>query len=352
MMYADKAIVSSGTPRKRFNTPNVASFLEEMDDIDRKLLLLLYEDPRMSLQEISKRLEISRQTAHRRLQALAKMGVFKRLKAVVSGEYLGETCVAIWGRSDSSSLDSCLERLGKSEFTWRVEVLGGNSLFVMGGMTRMTDLDRYVRFVRDAAEMPEPTVGIMCYEDGINPFDTEKKESFKKLTPLDLKIIALLRDDARKPVAEIADAIGISAKTVRRHLDEMISGGAMVYDQPWDLTPGEDMFTLVFVKLRSGADKVRVARRLLSKDPVHFNYLRSFSNIPGLLFGLVCCGRMSETHKILRQIAEDVDVLSVTPNLIYDERMYWDADSRSPGVMSHSFERAEKKEARPRLKAG
>jgi len=323
-----------------------------MDDTDRKLVFLMWEDPRMSLREISRRLGISRQTVHRRLQAFEKIGVFKNLKACIAGDYVDEFVVAIWGRSDSTSVDSCLERLGRSRFTWRVEVLGGNSLFVMACLIDMTDLDGYVRFVRDAAEMPEPTVGIMCYEDGISPFDVEKKQSYKELSPLDLTIIAALQDDARRPVAEIASEIGVSTKTVRRHLDDMISDGSMVYNQPWDLTSGEDMFTLSYVKLRSGADKVRAAKRLLSIDPVHFCYLRSFSNIPGFLVGIISSKNLREIRKILLEIAEDEDVLTVTPDLIYDERMCWDADSRSPGVMSHSCERAEKKGARPRLKAG
>ena len=209
------------------------------------------------------------------------------MKATMSGDYVDEFTVAIWGRSDSTSADSSLERLGRSRFTWRVEVLGGNSLFVMGGLINISDLNGYVKFVKSAAEMPDPTIGIMCYDDGINPFDVEKKQSYGELSPFDLKIIAALQDDARRPAAEIAREIGASAKTVQRHLDEMISEGSMVFNQPWDLTSGEAMLTLLFVKLRSGADMVRAARRLLSKDPIHFNYIRSFSNIPGLLVGLV-----------------------------------------------------------------
>jgi len=321
-----------------------------MDDTDRKLLYLMWENPRMSLKEISKRLGVSRQTAHRRLQAFEKIGVLKNLKATIAGDYIDEFVVAIWGRSNSTSVDSCLERLGKSRFTWRVEVLGGGSLFVMAGLVDMTDLDRYVRFVSGVAEMPEPTIGIMCYDDGINPFDVEKKQSYRELSPLDLRIIAALQDDARRPVAEIASEIEVSTNTVRRHLDDMISDGSMVYNQPWDLTSGEDMFTLLYVKLRSGADKVKAAKRLLSKDPAHFFFLRSFSNIPGFLVGIIWSNSLREIRKILREIAEDEDVLTVTPNLIYHERMYWDADSRAPGVMSHSPKKAEKKEARSRLK--
>ena len=339
------------TKRKTSILQIVLRFSEEMDDTDRVLVLLLEQNPRMSLRELSKRLGISRQSLHRRLQGLARMGVFRNLRACVAGDYIDEFAVAIWGRSDSTSLDSTLERLGKSKFTWRVEVLGGNALFVIAGLVKISDLSAYVEFVKDAAEMSEPTVGVMCYENGINLFDREKKESYKELSPLDLKIINQLQDDARKPATEIAKAVGVSAKTAQKHLDEMISEGSMVFNQPWDVTSGGVMLTLFFVKLRSGADKVRAAKRLLSKDPVHLTYLRSFSNIPGLLIGLLSSEHMREIRKILREIAEDEDVLTVTPNLIYDERIYWDQDPRSPGTTEQSTKKARKKKAPSVLKA-
>lgn len=322
-----------------------------MDDIDRKLILLMEENPRMSLREISRRLEVSRQTVHHRLQALERIGVFKNLRASICGDYIDEFAVAIWGWSDSASVDSCLERLGKSKYTYRVEVLGGNCLFIMAGFIDISKLDSYVEFAKLAAEMPEPTIGIMSYNDGVNPFDKEKKQSYKELSQLDLAIIDSLKDNARRPAAEIGKVVGVSAKTAQRHLDDMMSEGSMVFDQPWNLTSGEDMLMLLFIKLRSGADKVRVAGRLLSIDLIHFNYIRSFSNIQGLLIGLVSCDKTNEIRKIVQRIAEDEDVLSVTPNLIYDECMYWDQDPRSPDIISHPSKKARKKDMRSGMKS-
>jgi len=297
-----------------------------MDDTDRKLALLLEEDPRMSFRDISRILGISRQTAHSRLEAFSRKGWFKGFMASPHYEYFGIYAVAIWGQSNSTSYDSVLERLGRSKSTYQVEVLGGNMLYVIACFTEVSDLDSYVQFVRTAAEMPRPTVGIMCEHDGVMPECLtwgKPKAKFEELHPLDFKILTLLTDNPRKPVSEIAAEIGISAKTIRRHLDKMIADNSISFEKPWDMTSGEDVFTLVFVRLRDDANKVRAARRLLSLDQVHFTYLRAFGNIPGLLVGLINSARMREIRKILRKIAEDEDVLSVTPNLIYEERVYY-----------------------------
>ena len=215
----------------------------------------------------------------------------------------------------------------------------------------MSDLDSYVRFVKDAAEMQDPIIGILCYDDGINPLTTtEVKESFVTLSPLDLQIMAMLQDDARKPVAEIADAIGVSAKTVRKHLTGMFSEGSMLFDWVWDLTSGEAMLTLLFVKLRDGADKAKFAKRLLSRDPVHLFCPTSFSNIPGLLIVYLSSEHMRDIRKLLGWIAKDEDVLSVTPNLIYEERMYWADDMRATEAVIRSSRKVGKK-TRPGTRA-
>ena len=301
-----------------------------MDDIDRKLVLLLYEDPRMPLRELAKGLGISRQAVNRRIQNLTKAGLFKSLRAEVSMFYLDGVLVWIWGRSRAALLDKVLDNLGESEFTTRVVVAGGNELFIWGFLRKISDLSGYVEFVKHAAEMPELTVGLPCFCDGINPISFDggqpPKDRYRKLSPLDLKIIAVLQDNARKPIAEIADSIGASAKTIRRHIEVMRREGSLDYAAPWDIPPGEDMITMLFVTLRRGADTVRSARRLLRIDPIHFMYLRQFSNLPSFLIGLITSDRMTEIRKILREIKQDEDVLSVTPNLIYSERGYtpWD----------------------------
>jgi DNA-binding Lrp family transcriptional regulator len=305
-----------------------------MDDTDRKLMLLMYEDPRMAVKELAKRLGISRQAVNHRMHVMAEIGVFKSFKAAISNYYLGGVPVAIWGKSDAMPLREALDDLAKSEFTTRATVAGGNHLFVFGYLRNISELSGYVEFVKKAAWMPEPTVGLPCYGDGINPacYDggQSRKESYRKLSALDLKIIASLRDNARKPVADIADHIGVSAKTVRRHIESMKRDGSLDFDSPWDIPEGEDMITMIYVTLRKNAEKVKSARRLLRIDPVHFMYLRSFGNLPDFLVGLISSQKMAQVREILGKIEADEDVVAVTPNLIYYERGYLAWDYRLP----------------------
>ena len=314
-----------------FKTANSRSTHQGIEDLDRKLMLLLYGDPRISLNDIAGHLGISRQAAHHRMKVLERLGVFKNTRAMISGHYFGVIPVAIWGRSESTPVERALDRLAESNLTSCVRVAGGNELFVMASLRSVSELDGYVEFVRREAEMSDPTVGMVCFGDGINPesFDGwRRKERYGRLTSLDFKIVTSLQENARKPSADIAQELGVSAKTVRRHLSSMISDHSLVFVQPLDLASGEDMLTMLYLDLRSGSNKVKVGRRLIAKDPLHIVYFRSFSNLPNFLFGLISSNKMKEIQRLVKETREDEDVLAVVPNLLYQERIYrtWDQE--------------------------
>ncbi len=321
-----------------------------MDDTDRRLMLLLFEDPRMPVREVARRLCISRQAAHHRLRSLEDKGVFSSMTAAITANYLGIVTVTIWGTSRAKPVEKALARLGESEFTWCVRVAGGNELIVVGGLRDISELDGYVEFVKWVADMPEPTVGIACFGDGMNPeaYDGGRRgQTYNELSLLDLKIIAALSDDVRKPVAEIAKVVGAPQRTVRRHLKDMIADGSIDFDQPFDIPPGEDTFTLLHLIIKGSADKVKVARRLTSIDPIHLIYFRSFSNLPGVLVGLISSDSMAQIRGIIDRIRADDDVVSVTPNLLYHERSFRTWGHKLPMILTRPFSNKRTRPKRP-----
>ena len=281
----------------------------------------------MHYRELAVKLGISRQAVHRRMQVLMEKGVITGTSASISVSYLEAIPVAIFGRSMTTSIEETLNRLGECDLTRRAVVAGGNYLYVVGQLRHNSELDTYSEFVRKKAEMPEPTVGIYsldpklinCYAvDGIG----ERKREDARLAPLDLKIISLLKDDARRPIADIAQEVGASTKTVRRHLEKMMSNGSMEMHLRQDLPSGGDMLYLLHLSLRDGADKADVGRRIIAKHPFPEGYVRAFSNLPSFLIWVFWTDKLTEMRRVLREISEDKDVLAVVPNFGYLERVY------------------------------
>ena len=302
-------------------------------------------NPRIHLQELAKRLGISKQAVHHRMQVLAEAGVIKGMIAGISIPYLDAVPVTVFGISRTASVENTLDRLGESEYSRRAVVTGGNFFYVVGFLRNISELGSYVEFVKRAGEMPEPTVGINCLDDGLSPDYSvdgvgKRKQSYKELSPLDLKIIDSLKDNARRPIADIADMVGVSGKTVKRHLEDMISAGSLDMNVPVDSQAGGDLFLIMHVNLRDGADKGEVGRRLLSKHYFQDQYIRTLSNLPSLLVWVFWSDKIAEIRKVLRATSEDEDVLSVMLNFAYLERMYTNWRDKLTAVQTRPSENA------------
>jgi DNA-binding Lrp family transcriptional regulator len=220
-----------------------------------------------------------------------------------------------------------LDGLGECEFTRRVVVAGGNYLYAVGELRDISELDGFAEFVRRASGMSEPTVGIYCLDDGLwsdYPVDgiMRRKQSYRELSPLDLKIIASIKNDARRRVKEIAETVGASPKTVRKHLEDMVSDGSLEMHTRTDSYLGGDLCLIGHLVLKAGSDKVEVARRLLSKHQFQDAYFRTFVNIPGFLILVFWSDKIAEIREVISKIGGDEDVMSVMMNFTYLQRLF------------------------------
>jgi DNA-binding Lrp family transcriptional regulator len=314
--------------RERLITCKHLDMPKEMDDIDRKLLVLIEAEPRIHYRELAKRVGISRQAAYHRICVLTELGVLKGGIVGVSISYLDAIPVCVFGKSKSALDDQRLDRLGDNDSTRRVVMAGGNQVYVVGFLRDIPELGDYVDFVTRTTEMSEPVVGIYCLDDGLSPsyyVDGGRRQRIvhhRELSPLDLKIVAALEEDVRKPTAEIASEIGVSAKTVRRRLNAMMADGSLEFNVPQDLQSGGDMFLLMHVCLKDGVDKIKFGKNLLAKHPFVDAYVRSFTNIPNLLVWVIWSNSIIKVREALKKVGEDKDVTMVTLNFVYAERIY------------------------------
>jgi len=318
-----------------------------MDDTDQKLQAMLASNPRIHLQDLAERLGISKQAVHHRMRALKETGVIQGTTAGISFAFLNAIPVAVFGTSKAAFIEDALRRLGESDFTRRVVVAGGNYIYVVGVLRRLPELDGYVEFVRRAAEMRDPIVGVYSLDevpmpdyhvDGIQL----RKRNYRKLTPLDLKVIASLKEDARRPVSDIAGIAGVTTKVAKRCLDNMISEGSIELHVLMDTPIGGETLSLMHINLKDGSGKGNVAERLLSKLKPSEGYIRAFSNLPNFLIVAFWAKDLRELRRVFREACEGGDIVSVTLNIAYLERVYYttwrDKLLDTPAVTSEQVE--------------
>jgi DNA-binding Lrp family transcriptional regulator len=326
----------------------------KMDDTDRKLLMLIVTNPRISYHELSKSLGITKQAAFRRLHALKESGVIEGMTADISVSYLGAITVSVSGISNEPSVLKVFDRLGECEFTRRVIAGCGNYMFINGILRDLSELDEFVGFVKRAAKLRNVLIGTYAPDSGLMPNYVvdgiaNREPSYKKLTNLDLRIIMSLKEDVRKPANDIAQELGVSVKTVRKHLDDMISGGALDLHVRTDSPLAGDLMFVVHVTLREGADRAAVCRRLMSKYPFEDAFFVAYDNLPNLLGWIFWTGEMSHMRRIVTAVDEDEDVVALTPNLGYLMRIYSTWQDKLPQQLIQASEGTGTKSRRPAL---
>jgi Lrp/AsnC family leucine-responsive transcriptional regulator len=122
-----------------------------MDAIDRKILALLQQDARMTVQEIADRVNLSASPCHRRIKLLEEHGVIERYVAIVNQRAVGLPVSVFVSIKLERQKEVDLERLARAFASW-TEVL---ECYLMTGRQDyllrvvVADLDAYDRFLKN-----------------------------------------------------------------------------------------------------------------------------------------------------------------------------------------------------------
>ncbi|MGD0818562.1 MAG: AsnC family transcriptional regulator, partial [Methanomassiliicoccales archaeon] len=175
-----------------------------MDEIDIAIGRSLMLNSRMSYSELGKTLGLTPQVVHHRVQELMDAGIITHPGTYISERYHGNMWVVVYGWSRAPSMDQLAANLEKDRSVAVIFVASGNFVYVHGMVKDATDMARFVSFVQKEAIMHELQVGIL---------PTPPLAPKEALSKLDLRIIKALESDARRPISEVADDIGVTVKT-------------------------------------------------------------------------------------------------------------------------------------------
>lgn len=284
-----------------------------MDKTDVILCQLLLANSRLSYRELAEKLDLSVTAVHNRIQALIDTGVIRKFTASPSALIQNAIHIFVFGNSKSSSIDDVKSKLEKQGSIYWLAVAGGNVLYVGAYMRNIIELDGLVRFIKENAEIPEPTVGFTASPV---PPGMQNLKLETDLCDLDYKIMRSLKDDSRKPVAQIAEEIGVSAKTARRRLERMQKNFLITFSVEWYPDEANDIISIFHVHFKDDANR-NAANIVLQKYYPNTIFYWSFSNIPGSYVFLVWTPTSKDLREIREGFEKEASIKSVTPNVIY-----------------------------------
>ncbi|MEM4280896.1 MAG: Lrp/AsnC family transcriptional regulator [Candidatus Caldarchaeum sp.] len=101
--------------------------MAEVDDLDKKILSILYEDGRASFAEIGRRLGVSENTVRFRFNRMVKNGVIRRVTALTDHAKLGlKNSAALMIKIEPSELENVLEVLKSIREVYNIYQLSGD----------------------------------------------------------------------------------------------------------------------------------------------------------------------------------------------------------------------------------
>ncbi|MCW4024871.1 MAG: AsnC family transcriptional regulator [Candidatus Bathyarchaeota archaeon] len=283
-----------------------------MDKVDIILCQLLMYNSRRSYRELADKLDLSVTAVHNRIQALIDHGVIPRFNASPSFLAQNAVHVIIFGNSKANIIRAVKPKLEAHGSIYWLAVGGGNVLYIGAYLRDIAELDALVRFVRENAEISEPTVGLT-----VSPLPANIQiDKVPKLCELDYKIIRSLKDDARKATSIIAEELGVSAKTVRRRLTRMINNYLVELSIDWYPDHDHDIITIFHVKLKKETTP-NMSLQILQKHYPNTLFYWAFSNIPDECIFMVWTPTTKELKQLRESFETEPAVECVAPNIIY-----------------------------------
>ena len=285
--------------------------LSALDKTDIILSTLLLACSRISYRELAQKLDLSANAVHRRIQALIDLGIIRRFTTQVSVSALQAPMIFVYGKSEAESVNDLHKKLGKQGSIWWVALGGGNFIYVSAYLRNMSEIEPLVDFVKKEALLLNPSIGIIA-----PPPNNLSVKVEELLYPLDRQIIQSLSNDSRRTVADIADEVGVAAKTVRRRLSAMNRKGLLEFSIQWYPDASDDIITIMHIRLRPEADKSNATNIMKSYFP-RLLFCYQFINVPNELFGIAWTNTMKELRDLQQRLTDENVVSSIVSNILY-----------------------------------
>jgi len=285
-----------------------------MDSTDLALCKMLLENSRVPIREIGDRLGLSVATVHGRIQALRDAGIIKAFTARINLVALGATTALVWGTSHRASNEDILARLSRDEHVYWVAFAGAGFIYVGTYLRSTAELDAVVSYVTKEAEIREPTVGLIPMGAGLPPQPI--------LDRLDSRIVRALYRDARKSVADVAEEIGISAKTVGRRLGRMVRGNLIELSMEWYPDAANDVISMWHLDVSPSATRDEAAALLTNEYGSNLLFTMPMSNLPRFLLAATWTGSMKELRDLQARVGQEKRFARALPNVLYTGKLF------------------------------
>ena len=253
-----------------------------MDEIDFTISLLLMANSRTPYSKFAEMFNMSVNSIHKRVKSMVELGVIKNFNARLGPiTFSNYTNILFFGVSKTKDPKSTIEKIGAHDYIYNVTQASSNLYYIHACLDNINILESLVSFIRQVGQIDELTVGIHS-----SPVESNIEDLGDiSLSKLDYLIIHSLKDNSRKPIADISDEAGVSTKTVRRHLNRLIEKKLIDLRIDWypDKTAEFLSFVQIYLDSSKTIDKINIVDDLRKEYGSKIIFSWIFGNLPNLL---------------------------------------------------------------------
>jgi Lrp/AsnC family transcriptional regulator, regulator for asnA, asnC and gidA len=297
-----------------------------MDETDVALCRLLVYNGRLPYSALAKEVGISVQSAHRRVQELMAAGVIESFNVAFTTRGYRSIWVIVHGESSASNVDEVLVALKDEPYMDMAFLTGEKYLFLQGNVVDPAKLNRFVSRVSKIAQLVKPQI------DMVHLPMVMDMEGEPPIYPLDIRLVELLKNDARRPVTELAKELGMSPRTINRHIDRLVRERLVHFSFVWRPDRSGDIFALLRLTIKKEADREQVAlsvvRKLASREILSY----SFSNRPDVFTAMVWSSSIKDLLDLYFDLEKEGVFQEVMTYVVLDVRYYAGSAKEIPAV--------------------
>ncbi len=274
-----------------------------MDIIDRGILNDLLRNCRVTYQALATKYGISANAIKKRVAKLTETGIIRGYFLTVSREMLNATgTLGVLLTDGSQDEEALVERIGESPFIIAAASYTGGLYFLLA--EHVTP--------RDLVELRSHLQGLPSVEKVEIHTLLEDRGSKMELTKLHRRVLRVLVTDPRMSIVDLAQHTGLTARRVRKIVQEMVDSRAILFSCSYGLVAKTSIpFLLRMSWDEKATDHVKVASWLMEQFPLQlWEYYNSV--MEPTVYCLFSTEDMSAATAIARKIRQEDFVTSVT----------------------------------------
>ncbi len=301
-----------------------------MDSIDFGLCMMLVVNSRIPYRELAEIFNMSTNSIHKRIKSMVDLGVIQNFNTKIGMvNFPNALSVLLFGTTEKENKADLLQNLGNYESIYNVTQASGDLYYIHSYIKHFNELDPLLSFVKQKGEINNLEIGLVSFSPVPNtPLHESKTENLEELGDINLSnmdylIINALKNNSRKSVTDVSDEVGVSTKTVRRHLSRLEDKKLIDYSIDWYPDKSAVVISIIILKLdpKSEVDKSVMMIELRKKLGPAILFIWNFVNLPNQILVCVWTHTMKELQEIETSLLSQ-NFASVKVTILINGKMF------------------------------